>query len=143
MLFGEKIKELRIDKGLTQETVAEKIGVTARSYQNYEACRLYPKKTDVYGKLMEEFDVTADYLLTSEDQHLIDAYARGKARAMKDIAKLLKEVNGNLNAGGFLAPEDREKVITVLVKQYWEVRQQNKEKYTPKKYRKKPPPVNN
>ena len=138
MLFGEKIKDLRIHRGLTQETIAEKIGVTARSYQNYEAGIKYPKQTYVYKKLMNVFGVDMDYLITIDDQYVIEAKAKGKARAMRDVAKLIKEVDGSLFAGGYLATEDREKVIAALVEQYWEVRQRYKEKYTPKKYRKSP-----
>jgi len=138
MLFCEKIKQLRTHSGLTQETIAEKIGVTARAYQNYEAGLKYPKQTFVYKKLMNEFSVPMDYLMTADDQYVIEAKARGKARAMRDVAKLIKEVDRSLFSGGALAEEDREKVIAVLIEQYWEVRERNKEKFTPKKYRKSP-----
>ena len=137
MLFGEKIRELRINRGLTQEIIAEKIGVTARSYQNYEACRLYPKKNDVYGRLVKLFGVKLDYLITDEDQCIIDAHAQGGMRAMKDVQKLVKEV-GALFAGGTLPLEDKNLVIKAIVEQYWETRQRNRDKFTPKKYRKTP-----
>jgi transcriptional regulator with XRE-family HTH domain len=134
MLFGEKLKQLRLASGLTQEAVAEKIGVTCRSYQNYEAGRRYPRQTEVYGKLALLFNVTADYLLTDEDQYLIDAHTKGGAKAMKDVQKLIAEVGG-LFAGGELTQDDKDKVMIVLNDLYWKARQNNKEKYTPKKYR--------
>ena len=40
MLFGEKVKLLRKEKGLTQTELAEAVGVTLRTVQNYEGkCR--------------------------------------------------------------------------------------------------------
>ena len=134
MLFGEKLKQLRKVSGLTQGETAEKLGLTCRTYQNYEACRQYPKNTEVYGKLAALFNVTADYLLSNEDHCLIDAHSKGGARAMKDVQKLIAEAGG-LFAGGELSQEDKDKVIIALNDLYWNARQKNKEKYTPKKYR--------
>ena len=137
MLFGEKLKELRETNGLTQEKVAEHIGVTPRSYQYYESCRVYPTKTETYRKLTKLFGVKANSLLSEEDQHLIDAYAKDGPRALKDVKQLIEEV-GDLYAGGKLSIVDREKIIIAVVEQYWEVRQRNRDKFTPKKYRKTP-----
>ena len=36
MQFHEKLKELRISKGLTQHSMAEQLKINDRSYQNYE-----------------------------------------------------------------------------------------------------------
>ena len=135
MLFGEKLKQLRGLSQLTQEEVAGKIGVSYRTYQNYESGRMYPNKTAVYGKLAALFNVTADYLLSEDDQYLIDAHEKGGLRAMKDVQKLIAEVGG-LFAGGELSQEDKDKVMMALNEIYWDARNRNKEKYTPKKYRK-------
>ena len=56
---------------------------------------------------------------------------------MKDVKRLIEEA-GDLYAGGKLSIEAKDKVIIALVEQYWEVRQRNSEKFTPKKYRKIP-----
>ena len=60
--LGEKIKLLRAAAGLTQEQLAEIIGVTPKSIQRYETDKFKP---DVYilARLAAYFDVSADYLL--------------------------------------------------------------------------------
>lgn len=60
--MGEKIKLLRTAAGLTQEQLAEIIGITSKSIQRYENDKFKP---DVYilARLAAYFDVSADYLL--------------------------------------------------------------------------------
>ena len=60
--MGEKIKLLRTAAGLTQEQLAEIIGITSKSIQRYENDKFKP---DVYilARLVAYFDVSADYLL--------------------------------------------------------------------------------
>lgn len=60
--MGEKIKLLRAAAGLTQEQLAEIIGVACKTIQRYENDKFKP---DVYilARLAAYFDVSADYLL--------------------------------------------------------------------------------
>jgi len=135
MFFAEKLKQLRGAAHLTQEEVANKVGVAYRTYQNYETGNKYPRNTAVYGKLAALFNVTADYLLSDEDQYLIDAHEKGGAKSMKDVQKLISEVGG-LFAGGELSEGDKDKVMMTLNEIYWDSKKRNQSKYTPKKYRK-------
>lgn len=64
--FGEKLKALRIEKGLTQQQIAEKIGLVKGSISAYEQSAKYPS-IDVLIKLCEMFGVSADYLLGLSD----------------------------------------------------------------------------
>lgn len=64
--FGEKLKALRIEKGLTQQQIAEKIGLVKGSISAYEQSAKYPS-IDVLIKLCELFGVSADYLLGLSD----------------------------------------------------------------------------
>jgi len=132
MLFAEKLKTLRVASGLSQEEIAETLGVTLRTYWNYEAGRMYPKRTDSYGKLAKMFNVTTDYLLSEEDYCYIDAQDKGGKRALKDVKKLVTEFGG-LFAGGELSEDDKEEVMMSLLELYWKARKINKEKDAPKK----------
>ena len=67
MLFGEKVKQLRKEKGLTQTELAEAVGVTLRTVQNYEGKNLFPKNQDVVNKLCKVLDTTPDYLISDDD----------------------------------------------------------------------------
>ena len=133
MLFGEKLRQLRLANGYTQEKAAGALGVTVRAYQNYEACRVYPKNTAIFGKAASIFEVTADYLLSDEDRYIMDASERGGPRARKDVAELVTELGGFF-AGGEFSEEDKDKVMKTINDLYWNAKESNK-KYTPSRFR--------
>ena len=135
MLFGKKLKQLRHSMNMTQEAAAAALGVTVRALQNYEAGRVYPKKTDVYGKAAALFNVSADYLLSDEDKYIMDAREKGGARTGKDVQQLISEVGG-LFAGGELSEDDKDKVLRTINDLYWKAEENNK-KYAPKQYKQK------
>lgn len=134
MLFGEKVKMLRKEKGLTQAELAEKCGVTLRSIQNYELKSLFPKSQDVVMKLCEVLDTTPDYLISDDDRFLNKAYDENGERSRVSAEKVLENVTA-LFAGGQLSDRDKDAVMQAIQEAYWESKKINK-KYTPKKYRK-------
>ncbi len=70
--FGEKLKALRQEAGLTQKQLADKLGVTKSTVSYYELTLRYPS-TDVIVSLAEAFHVSTDYLLGVEKkQQTID-----------------------------------------------------------------------
>jgi len=133
MLFGEKLRQLRLASGYTQEKTAEELGITVRAYQNYEACRVYPKNTAVFGRAAAMFSVTADYLLSDEDRYIMDASAKGGSKARKEVTALVSEIGGFF-AGGDFSEEDKDKVMKTINDLYWKSKENNK-KYTPMRYR--------
>ena len=62
----ERLKLLRKQKGVTQKTVADAIGVTLSAYSNYEQGIREPNN-QILVNLCQYFDVSADYLLGLED----------------------------------------------------------------------------
>ena len=60
--FPQRLKELRTQNGLTQETIAKELGIHFRSYEKYELA-VYEPKLDKLLKLAELFDVTLDELM--------------------------------------------------------------------------------
>jgi transcriptional regulator with XRE-family HTH domain len=134
MLFNEKLRQLRRSKAMTQEEVAVALGVSTRAYQNYEAGKAYPKQSEVYRRISETFGVTADYMLSDEDRYVVAANERGGPGAKRDVQMLVAEVGG-LFAGGELSEDDKDDVMRVLNNLYWNAKELNKKKYTPKKYR--------
>ncbi len=65
-VFSERIKELRVERGLTQGELAERLGIARNSIFSYETSRRVPD-IDVLAKLAEFFEVTSDYLIGLED----------------------------------------------------------------------------
>ena len=67
MKFGEKLRALRLQNHLTQGALAERLGVSLRTLQNYETCKIYPKQTEIYARIAALFGVSTDYLLNTTD----------------------------------------------------------------------------
>ena len=59
--IGSKIKAARIEKKLTQEQVAELLGVSRQTISNWENEKSYPDIISVI-KMSECYDVSLDYL---------------------------------------------------------------------------------
>ena len=64
MNFGEKLKDLRTQKGWSQEELAKQMGVTRRTIGGYEAGTTYPRTRDMYAKLAELLETDVNYLMT-------------------------------------------------------------------------------
>lgn len=69
--FSQRLKQLRIDKHLTQAQVAARIGVTASMVSSYETDIRLPS-FDVMVHIANLFGVTVDYLLCREDKRMLD-----------------------------------------------------------------------
>ncbi len=67
-IFHERIRELRIEKGLSQGDVAKQLGITRSAYANYEQGTREPS-LDCLVSICKFFDVTADYLLGLSDSY--------------------------------------------------------------------------
>lgn len=65
-MFGEKIRYLREKKGLTQQELANAIGISKSAIANYECGLRKPKKDNTWIKIANFFGVTVDYLMGIE-----------------------------------------------------------------------------
>jgi len=137
MLFAERIKQLRVLNGMTQEDLANRLGIVKRTLQNYEAGSIYPRNPTIYQKIGKVFDIDPASLISEEDQHVIFAIEKGGAKSRRDVQALVTEVGG-LFAGGELSEDDKDKVLKTITDLYWMAKEKNK-KYTPKKYRSEEP----
>ena len=59
------LKELRKEKGISQEDAAKDLGISLRAYQNYEYGQREPN-IQMINKLADYYGVTTDYLLGRE-----------------------------------------------------------------------------
>ena len=65
--FAERLRELRVERHLTQQEMAEFLGMNTRAYQYYEGDDRRP----TYEKLValaDFFQVSVDYLIGHSDQ---------------------------------------------------------------------------
>lgn len=66
MKFGEKVKQLREEKGLTQQTLAERLYVTRQAVSKWERGTRYPDLLTV-KKIAQVLEVSVDELLSGEE----------------------------------------------------------------------------
>lgn len=133
MVFKERLKEKRMEAGLTQVQLAEKAGVTVRTIQNYELGNRKPSNMEVIQKIADALNTTTEYLLGSSGTYVVEAHEKGGSKAARDIEQLVSEVTG-LFAGGELSEESLEGAMKALNDAYWIAKEKNR-KFTPKKYR--------
>ena len=133
MKFGEKLKQLRTDKGLTQEELATTVGISRRTYVSYEQEGRYPRKRERSGKLADALGCDANYLITEDEEFVTKAAEEYGSRGKRQAEQLVAELSG-MFAGGELSDADKDAVMIALQKAYFDCKQDNK-KYTPKKYR--------
>ena len=132
MPFSEKLKELRLEKGLTQAQLADEFKITKRTVINYEAGRSYPSVETLYN-MASFFKVRGDFLMDTQDEFVAEAQTQGGTRGRRGAAQLIEQMRG-MFAGGELSENDKDAVMQELQEIYWEAKKENK-KYTPKKYR--------
>ena len=66
MVFTERLRALRKERGMTQAEVAEKISIAYRNYQRLEANGNTPNFSNLV-QLADLFDVSMDYLAGRTD----------------------------------------------------------------------------
>jgi transcriptional regulator with XRE-family HTH domain len=69
--FGVNLKRLRLEEGLTQQQLADRLGITKSVVSYYELSERYPSP-EVLTKLASVFHVSTDYLLGLERGEMID-----------------------------------------------------------------------
>ena len=85
MTFGEIIKKLRTDKGLTQDEIAEKIYVTRTAISKWESGRGFPNIESLKA-ISKYFSVSLDELLSGEEILAIaENDNKQKERTLRDL----------------------------------------------------------
>ena len=117
MTFGEKVKAGRTKLGLTQEELANKIGVTVRVICSYEKDKSRPRGMERYKALAEALGENVNYLLSEDDAFIAEVEDKYGRRGAKQAQELLAEVTG-LFAGGELADEDMREMVDAIQEAY-------------------------
>ena len=93
MTFGEKLKKLRTDNGLTQDELAEKTYVTRTAISKWESDRGYPN-IDSLKAISKFFSVSIDDLLSSDEVLTIaEEDNKQKETRFKDLVYALLDLN--------------------------------------------------
>lgn len=142
-----RLKELRKKHGLTQKQLASALHVAQNTVCNWEN-GVRQIDTEYIKQIAEYFHVSTDYLLGCEDsplnaQSASDASSALTPRDSRDIArdiemfaKSLESSDALMFDGEPLSPEAKESLLAAMRLGLEAAKLKNKERFTPKKYRK-------
>ncbi len=118
-MFSKRLKYLRKMNGLTQKQLAEEVGLTLRTIQNYEMGASLPRSKAVVTRIADYFQVPVSSLFEADDFYIADAERKGGQAAGSEMRILLSDMSA-LFAGGKLSEEDKAMVMKTLNDLYWE-----------------------
>lgn len=87
--FGERLKQLRIENNMTQEELAQEIGISRSCIANYESQNFNPS-IDILEKLVGVFNCSSDFLLGRNRIKLIEN-KKTKTIFVENFNRLLRE----------------------------------------------------
>lgn len=107
--MGKRIRDLRQKRGLTQEQVADRLGMKRPNFSNYEADRVVPP-SDILANIADILGTSTDYLhgrtanpgpiidivddptLTPKARQIIDSLARAKGLSDDDYDIIAQQI---------------------------------------------------
>lgn len=72
LTFGERLRQLREERNLTQKAIAGIIGISPRMVSFYESGAHFPREEGTLLKLAQFFGVSTDYLLGYSDVRCVE-----------------------------------------------------------------------
>ena len=127
MKFGEKVRDLRKKHSLTQDELAQCLGINKRTIIGWERDGRYPRSIEMLEKMADIFHVPLTYL--QPDQSLfIERAAEAYGKKGKIEAQHLAFELTELFASGELTPQDMDGIMYEMHKAYFKYREQKREK---------------
>ncbi|KIL30477.1 helix-turn-helix domain-containing protein [Bacillus subtilis] len=97
-MLGDRLKELRESRKLTQDKLAEILGISRGTYAHYEINKRKPDY-DMLIKIADFYGVTTDFLLRGESQEAQDNIFNKEARRiLEDPDTLVAAADGKITA---------------------------------------------
>ena len=85
MNFGEKLRILRKEKGLSQKDVAEKLKISLRTYSSYELNQRRPRTQAKWEEIASFFEKDVDYLQIDDIEKkttILESYSKDEMRPL-------------------------------------------------------------
>ncbi|MCQ6560298.1 helix-turn-helix domain-containing protein [Paenibacillus mendelii] len=86
MTMGDRLRELRLRKSISQEEVAKQIGITRSAYSHYEINNRQPVY-ETLKKLAALFNVSLDYIIGGEQS------AKADPQVMPEALEIIRILN--------------------------------------------------
>ena len=135
------LRILRKNKGLSMKELGEIIGVAESTISQYETGKREPD-FETLLKLGEFFNVSVDYLLRGDNPQnnkmpaLTKKDERDIAKTLANLKETLENEEGLMCDGDPMSDEAKESILAAMELGLQAAKLKNKEKYTPKKYKK-------
>ena len=133
--------KLRDERGLKDADVVRETKITKSTFSDWKSGRSNPKQEKLQ-KIADFFGVTVDYLMTGKEKEEKKETVL-TAKDQRDIQKILDQTREQLmNQEGLMfdgdpaSPEAIESILSAMQIGMELAKKRNKEKYTPKKYKK-------
>ena len=140
--IGNRLRKLLEINNMTQAELAKKMDTTTATLSRYVTGKRQPKG-EIVAKMAYLLNTTSDYILTGKEDK--DSESILNNRDKKDIEKDLKKIMDDFRDGesgpvyfdGIELDEDDMDKLEIAMRTALEIAKvKNKEKYTPKKYKK-------
>src|SRR5947209_1528600 len=117
MKTGDRIKELRLRKNLTQGDMAEKLGTGRANYAHMENNRI-SISSDYLNAIANILETSTDFLLGESAK---------TSRDLKDLKKFLEQSEIMFD-GVPMTNEDKSRIQGYMEAMFWDAKQRNKRK---------------
>ncbi|BCZ26409.1 hypothetical protein EUBC25_04960 [Claveliimonas bilis] len=135
----EIFEKLLKEHGVTAYRVAKETGVTTATLTSWKQGK-YTPKPEKMQKIADYFGVSLTYLMTGKEE--TEKEPKLKPKDQKDIKEILANTEQLLKQDGLMfdgdpaSPEAIESILSAMQIGMEMAKKKNKEKYTPKKYKK-------
>ena len=132
MTFGEKVRAAREARNMTQEQLADAIGMSKRMVSYWENHGKLPKSRDTYPIIADALGIDVSVLLDDDAEFVIKAAETYGNRGAQQALQLVEQITG-LYAGGELEEDDMDAMMKAIQDAYWIAKQKNK-RHTNKRF---------
>ena len=136
-MMYEKFEKLLKEKNVTPYRVHKETGISTATLSDWKNGKSQPKK-DKIEKICNYFNVPLSYFYDEEEQGISNLTRRDT----KEITEMLNNMEDLLKQDGLMfdgdpaSPEAIDSILSAMRIGMEMAKQKNKEKYTPKKYKK-------
>jgi len=117
MTFGDKIRELRKEKKMTQQKLGAMVGVSYRTIRSWEVEGRYPKQSSLYQKLADALQCRGSYLMNDNETVCLGNDEPSEYSGAKQ-ARLILEQAAALFASGTMNNEDKTTFMDEMTRLY-------------------------
>ena len=89
-MLGDRIREIRLAKKMSQVELAKTLGVTKQSVSNWENENIQPS-IEMLSKIADSLSVTTDYLLSRENKRYLDVTGVSES-LIQNLQAIIEEV---------------------------------------------------